>query len=203
MKIRFFLLFLLCLLFLVLGGVLTAQGGPAPTAVLDETSLTISDDGAEVGTGTQTPVAVAGDVGIWDFVRMLFILGVVVGLIYVFLYFMKKAGKIGSNSLEGIQILGTQMISGSRALYVVDVAGEVLLLGAGDASITLIKEITDPEVRDALRLQASKQQETAKTGFNQILQKFMKNNQMPLLSADSEKTSVDFLKKQRERLKKL
>ena len=198
MKIQFTILLLL------VAGALNSQATPA-APITDETALTITDEGTPTppGANGEATQALTGDVGVWDFVRMIFILAVVVGLVYAFIYFMKKAGKIGNPTLEGVQILGSQILTGNRVLYVVDVAGEVLLLGAGDASITLIKEITDPEVKDALRRQSSKVQETASTGFSQFLQKFMKTTLKTPLSADSEKTSVDFLKKQRERLKKM
>lgn len=192
--------------FLFLGlSPLGAQAGAAAPAPEAETSLVITpEDAGESPQGT--PGELQTGVGVWDVIRMILILGIVVALVYAFLYFMKKASKIGTTSLEGVKVLGSQVLTGNRVLYVVDVAGEVLLLGAGDASVTLIKEITDPEVRDSLRLQASRQQTTSLT-FQEILKRFTplkgSDGKEGTLSADSGKSSVDFLKKQRERLKKL
>lgn len=196
---------------LVLGsiGVVQAQTQPATapgstpsqsSSLPDEKTLKISDGPATAPTTAQAPT---GDVSIWDFVKMIVILALVIGMIVGFVWFMRKLSGQGTPSDSPIKVLHTQSLGGSRNLQVVEVGDEILLMGVSESGITLVKDLTGTEVGDGFRLAASQQKAGAR-GFSDLLSGLMgvKPKIRPDVGQPGENSS-DFLKKQRERLKNL
>jgi len=192
---------------LVLGsaGVLAAQTAPSPVAASptpaplpDEKTLTISDNAAPAATP-----APAADITVWDFVKMIFILALVIGLILGFVWFMRRIQGQGSTADSPIKVLHSQTLGGSRSLQVVEVANEIFLLGVSDSGVTVVKDLTGTEAADAFRLAAS-QRALKKTVFSDLLNGFLgvKPKIRPDVAEPAD-NSADFLKKQRERLKNL
>lgn len=178
---------------------------PAQTPV-DEKTLKFSDtpgaNGAQPGTA---PAPGAADLSFWDFARMIVILVVVIGLIYGFVYFLRKLSGQPNLGNSPIKVLSTTVLQGSRALYLVEVGNEILLVGSGDGSVNLIKAITDQETIDNLRLAASQAPtQLAKGQFLNFLKKFLgKPEPKDQGTDDPVGKSADFLKQQRDRLNKL
>lgn len=179
-----------------------AQPAPVLAPLPDENTLTITDAGGTPANPAPTP---ATDVTVWDFLRMFVILALVIGMIVGFLWFMKRLSGQGPGSDSPIKVLHTHALGGSKSLQVVDVGGQILLLGTGDGPPQLVKDLTGTEAADAFRLAASQGLATAgKAGFGDLLGTLMgvKPKIRPDVAQPVEKSS-DFLKKQRERLKNL
>jgi flagellar biosynthetic protein FliO len=177
---------------------------PAPAAVAplpDEKTLTITDT---TGSPANPAPAPSADVGFWDFVKMFVVLALVIGMIVGFLWFMRKLSGQGPGADSPVKVLHTHSLGGSRALQVVDVAGQILLIGSGDGSPRLIKDLTGTEAADAIHLAASQGNLGGKAGFGELLGNLMgvKPKIRPDVTAPVENSS-DFLKKQRERLKNM
>ena len=194
---------------LVLGsaGVLAAQTAvspkpavtsPSPAPLPDEKTLAITDN-----TAANTAPAPAADITVWDFVKMIFILALVIGLILGFVWFMRRLSGQGAAGDSPIKVLHSQSLGGSRSLQVVEVGGDILLLGVSDSGVTVVKDLTGTETADAFRLSAS-QRQLKKTGFSDLLNGFLgvKPKIRPDVGEPAD-NSADFLKKQRERLKNL
>jgi flagellar biogenesis protein FliO len=145
---------------------------------------------------TNEPVAA---VNTWDFVNMIIGLLVVVAIIYLIFYLLKRGmgKKVVENEL--IKILGSRIISGTKSLHIVEVAGAVYLVGSSNDSINLISEITEKEAKDALRLSAAQTGGLGKPRFIDALASVFKPGVKKQLEINE---SIDFMKKQRDRLKK-
>jgi flagellar protein FliO/FliZ len=79
-----------------------------------------------------------------SFVQMCASLAVVIGLILVFHYFSKKwmkGGLPGSAGQKYIRVVETRFLAPKKALMLVEVAGEYMLVGSCGDNVTLIKEI--------------------------------------------------------------
>lgn len=179
-----------------------ATANPGPTApAVDEKTLKITDTSPAVP-GTPAPT---GELTVWDFLRMFLILAAVIGMIVGFIYLLKKISGQAANANNPIKVLHTHVLGGSRTLYLVEVGEEILLIGSGDSSVSLIKQIDSQETIDAIRLSAS-QNQVSQLGknFGSILGQLMgkKDRVFPKVDEPVD-NSADFLKKQRERLKKL
>lgn len=96
----------------------------------------------------------------WALVKMLIVLGIVVGLIYLTLNFgLRRLMGVPGMSLGRARIVSVVEripLDQRRAMFVVKAAGEYLLIGGGDASLSLIAKLDgdtveriEKEVRDA------------------------------------------------------
>lgn len=122
---------------------------------VDERSLTFGDDAEENGDESGVQPGSINSFGVWDFVRMVIVLGIVIAIIYVVFYLLKRASGGRFENSPMIRVLGSHGLPGNKALHLVEVGRQVFLIGVGDDSITLVSEISDQESLDELRLKAS------------------------------------------------
>ena len=173
---------------------------PVAADQIDESDLVLEF------TGEEEPVAndSVQVFGFWDLMRMVLVLAFVILLIYALYFFLKRGRKNSVEEGSFISLLSTQSLPAGRQLYIIDVAGRVYLLGAGDGSLSLITEIDDKPSIDALRLQASSQQLRARS-FSQLMNDFfIKAQGSGKNRAIQEPTGgFDFLRQQRAKVKKL
>ena len=139
------------------------------------------------------------EVNTWDFINMILGLLVVVAIIYLIFYLLKKG--MGKRIVENelIKVLGSRVLSGSKSLHVIDVGGILYLVGSANDSVTLISEITEKEARDAIMLAAAQVKDTKPPRFMDIITNVFKPNTKKKLEINE---SIDFMKKQRSRLNK-
>lgn len=129
---------------------------PAP-APLADTAPVPADDGARLAE-PEIPPSVPPDLAAqdldlgWTLVRTMMVLGLVVALAWLTL-------NVGLRKLLGIKpSLGTSVVTvlervpldQKRSLFVVEAAGEVLLVGGGDSGLSLISKLDRAEI-DKLR----------------------------------------------------
>ena len=155
----------------------------------DERSLVLGDESAQ-----ENPGITVSPFGIWDLLRMILVLGVVVGVIYLVFFVLKRTGKGKVGSSEAIRIIGSQSLPGNRYIYLIEVGGQVFLVGSGSDSVSLISEITDRETVDALVLQAGEQASMRRKSFGELIAGVLKGPQG---------NTLDFMRSQREKLTRL
>jgi flagellar biosynthetic protein FliO len=193
-----------------------AAGGAAAT---DETKLLIPDaaaGSAAAGTGTAagggaaaaapTAVRVPG-VGTWDFVRMFLVLALVVGLIYGVFWLLKRGGRLKTPENEMIRVLGSRSLAGNRALHLVEVGRSVYLVGSAESGVNLVAEVKDQETLDTLRVQAAEEGGKARRTFAAALARVFRPSKTPGTAGPGKAPGLDegadFLRRQRDRLKRL
>lgn len=89
--------------------------------------------------------------------RTIAVMGVIIiGIYFLFRLLIKKKNKLVTNS-EVVEVLATYPLAANRIIQVVDIGGQVLVLGVSDSSINLITELQDKEVIDRIRLASSKE----------------------------------------------
>ena len=135
-------------------------------------------------------------VSTWDFLRMLLILAAVVGVIYLLFHLLKRGFRRQLPQNDLIRVLGSRSLSGNRALHLVALGRSVYLVGAAESGISLIAEVKDQETLDQIRLESS--QVLPPQGFAQFFQSLWKGGKQNL-SGDS----LEFMKQQRQRLRKM
>ena len=155
----------------------------------DERSLVLGDESAQ-----ENPGITVSPFGIWDLLRMILVLGVVVGVIYLVFFVLKRTGKGKVGSSEAIRIIGSQSLPGNRYIYLIEVGGQVFLVGSGSDSVSLISEITDRETVDALVLKAGEEQTGSGRSFGDLVAGLLKGGQT---------TTLDLMRNQRQRLQRL
>lgn len=191
----------------------------------DETRLTFDDEEAVA----DPPAGELGGFTTWDFVRMLLVLAGVIGAIYLLFWFLKRRTRGPVQNSQIIRVIGSQGLPGNKGLHLVEIGNHIFLVGTGDDTVRLISEITDKDSVDELRLLASQQESARPKSFGEALSGFFASGASSpseggefaaggalaaedhSLSAQAESGGVhapgaaplDFLHRQRERLKNL
>lgn len=205
---------LLCLS--LMGAFAQAQPAPSPAAQatattatanaqtnpVDETTMTIPDNPQ----ATASTASNGSGFGVWDLVRMVIILALVVAAIYGVFYLIRRgSGQKKIAETELIKLLGSQGLPGNRWLHLVNVQKQVFLIGSSDSAVNLIAEITDQESIDELRFQAQTESTTGRRSFADLIGGFF-GGQGGAAGGDKpgpSGNSLDFIRRQRDRLKKL
>jgi flagellar protein FliO/FliZ len=176
------------------GGAGAASGGEAGAA-----------GGGEVG-AAPAPARAPG-VSTWDFVRMLLVLALVVGLIYGVFWLLRRGGRLKSPESEMIRVLGSRSLAGTRALHLVEVGRSVYLVGSAENGVNLVAEVKDQETLDALRVQAAEEGGRARRSFAATLARVFNPSKTPggagAGKAPGLGDGASFLRSQRERIRRL
>jgi flagellar biogenesis protein FliO len=88
--------------------------------------------------------------GWWDFVKVIMILVMIIGLIWVSLAGLKKLSAQRGGGIAGAEVIGALALGPKRSLIFVRIAGTVHIIGATDQNLNSIGTIDDPGVIDAL-----------------------------------------------------
>ena len=152
----------------------------------------------------------------WMVIKTLLVLGLLIAGFYGFFRFVTKRAGGQILGQEVLQTLSILPIGQNKYLQVVDLAGKFLVLGVTESSINLIKEITEKEEIDRIRLLSSKSgvafqksfQEQIVTQIGKFVSKVnnIREKKKHFLDEDEKIESgidLNFLKNQKNRLKNL
>lgn len=173
-----------------------------------EDTLVFRDEDA-AATDAAEPAEV-GAFGVWDLVRMILVLLLVVGTIYGIVAFLRRrAPGSDSDSDSPIRVLATRSLGGSREIYAVMIGRSVYVLAGGDQAMQLVTRIDDRETVDELVLAHSHEQPRQRT-FGSMLSQVLANLAVPGSAAverAAEKASsgaaASLLKAQRDRVRQM
>lgn len=155
---------------------------------------------------------------IFKTILVLIIFGV--GFYFFFKYISKKAG-IPNVGRGVVQVLAISPIGQNKFIQIIDVAGRVMVIGVCDGSINLISELTERDEIDRIRLLSSKTTPVEAHGFQEFVSEqigsiigligkaraSVEKKKKPRIYEEPEEFfddhKVDYMREQRERLKKL
>jgi flagellar protein FliO/FliZ len=175
----------------------------------DETMLSFPEsEGQDTDSETDNTNTGYQAVGIADILRMVLVLLLVLAVIYGLYYILKRINKPKQQDSAIIKIRDQVSLGSSRNLYIIEVGGQMFLVGAGDSNFQLITEITDEETKQEIILSNQGNQTDPGTNFSKLLSRWLPRSsgagsptQAPI-TGPGEGQNYDFLKGQRERLKK-
>jgi len=139
---------------------------------------------------------------------------------YFFFKFISQKAGLPNVGRGVVQVLAVSPVGQGKFLQIVDIAGRVMILGVTDASVTLISEVTDRDEIDRIRLLSSKSTPLQTHGFQDFVSEQMgslielvgkaksslekkKNVRQEEPEEYLDDRKVDYMREQRERLKKL
>ena len=152
--------------------------------------------------GTTETGAVPSAVSTGDFVRMVVVLAAVLGAIYLLFRLIKRSSRASVGNGDGIALLGSRSLGGSRNLHLVQVGGGVYLIGATDQTLNLIAQITDRDSIDALTLNHAPPRPAGRR-FADLLADIGAAPGAAPGAAATTAAAADFLHRQQERLQRL
>ncbi len=185
----------LLLIILVASSVAWGQNNPPSPPPVDETQLKL-----DAGPADSAPIEGA-DLGMWDFVRMILVLGLMVGLIWGFVHVLKRMTQRPVEELDGVKLLATFSLAPSRYLYFVEIGNRVFVLTGAENGVHNLTELDDQVLIDSLRLKASQIKPKGQP-FWEMLKNMLGPHKPPMVTPPASQTE-EFFRKQRDRLNKL
>lgn len=205
----------LALLAALLAATPAAQAAEGAAAATDETKLLIPDssaaardaNAADATAPAAAPAVTAPGVDTWDFVRMILVLALVVGLIYGVFWLLRRGARLKAPENEMIRVLGSRGLAGNRALHLVEVGRSIYLVGSAENGVNLVAEVKDQETIDAIRVQAAEEGGKPRRGFAATLARMLAPAEAPKSPASGAGPALGagaaFLRKSRERLRRI
>jgi flagellar protein FliO/FliZ len=130
--------------------------------------------------------------------RMILALALCAAAIYGIVFFIRKSSKKTDVKDPFLKILASAHLGSNRYAHVISVGSKAWLLGSSDGGVTLIGEVEDSDVINAMMLEEAQRSEEASTGrlgdFVSMLRRFG-------LPAKHTTSSSGDIRKRRERLK--
>jgi len=91
---------------------------------------------------------------VWLFARMILVLVLVIACIYGIVWLLKKSLRPGAENDPYLKKTASITLAPGKTVQIVTLQDKAYLLGVSDSSITLISEIEDKELIDAMNLNA-------------------------------------------------
>jgi flagellar protein FliO/FliZ len=166
--------------------------GSVPAAEPNPERLIVFD-----AAGEDAEIAAPGTLSGFVALRMVLVLALTAAAIYGVVFFFRRLSKPRSQENPYLKVLARAPIGGGSAVAVVSVGTRAWLVGAGDGGTSLIAEIEDRELVDAMLLDNSRNGGApALPGFAALLRRLGGGG-------DEKRLGADDLRKRRERLNKL
>lgn len=127
-------------------------------------------------------------------------------LIYGVFYFIKKRLRINNNLGDEAYLLSSQSLGPGKWIQVVYVGGKYLILGVTNENISLLTELTDPKEIERFEILYNNRKTEEGHNFMDMISDFFKKrggNNTGNNEFNYETDSIDFLKKQNERINKM
>jgi flagellar protein FliO/FliZ len=144
------------------------------------------------------PAASGGSPVMYIF-RMVIVLALVAGLIYLVVLFLRRLSRPRSEYNPHLRILASVHLGGGRYIHAVAVGTKAWLVGSGESGVQHIAEITDQEAVNAMVLTASMESAERSAGPVMNFQALLKRFSAPDTSPENR---MESLRKRRERFKR-
>lgn len=142
-----------------------SEAAPAETGIIlqtDESALPVQDVSAPRASRSSTFSLL---------LQLIVSLAIVCALIYGVLYFIRRSKQFTAGDDPFLKNVANLPLAPNKTLYIVTLIDKAYLIGASDASLSLIAEITDKELIDAMNLHAA-QTPGPKQNFSSLLHTF-------------------------------
>ena len=144
---------------------IVSAAAPTETAIVlqtDESTFPVPDAPAPRAAGSSTFSMLF---------QLIISLAAVCVLIYGVLYFIRRSKQFTAGDDPFLKNVANLPLAPNKTLYIVTLIDKAYLIGASDASLSLIAEITDKELIDAMNLHAA-QTAGPKQSFSSLLHTF-------------------------------
>ncbi|MDA3901774.1 MAG: flagellar biosynthetic protein FliO [Spirochaetes bacterium] len=116
----------------------------------------------------ETPIVEETSYG-WMIFKALFIIALIVLGFYFFVRYLTRHGAIASSGAGVLSTVAVMPLGTNKQIQVVEVGSRVLVLGVCDSNISLLKEVSDRDEIDRIKLQSSRSVTVQEGGFQHFL----------------------------------
>jgi flagellar biosynthetic protein FliO len=142
-------------------GEIPAQGPGTAASRAQEEALFLFEENTPAGNG-----AAASSSSVFAILKMVLVLALVAGVIYLIVYFLRRMGKPQIEQNPHLKILASTHLGNGRYVHVVSVGKEAWLIGSGEGGVHNIAAISDQEAVDAMALDLSRKKAETPEAFN-------------------------------------
>lgn len=176
---------------------LYAQNNTINESTNIEDTIVLSDN-TNTDTTFQSDIKKTSTVG--TFVRMIVVLIIVIGLIYGVLWFIKKKTNVVKTEDDYLRRAAYINIAPSKSIEVITLIDKAYLIGVTEDNITLLGEIDDKELVQAMNINADKKANTKKpANFSEVLDMFLiKGNKNKNIFSDTEQKVEELFEKNKK-----
>lgn len=129
---------------------------------------------SDTETDDASAVQNSGTSGVFVFLRMILVLAIVVGAIYVIFRFFKKTVNPSGDKDPFLRKVSSVPLAVGKSVQIVTLIDKAYIIGVSDNGVNLIEKIDDKELINAMNLYADKMDNTAKPkNFAEVLELFM------------------------------
>jgi flagellar protein FliO/FliZ len=146
--------------------------------------------------------------GFWgvvvDILNILIALVIVVAIVYVALRFVKKSIGAPVDDYGIIEVMASKALTQGVFLYIVRIGKDYFVMSSGDRGASILTKIEDKELINILNVQKSQDASKVKEDFIDTLLSLFKKKEgsnQKFEKVDFSSQRIDFIKKQREKLK--
>ena len=172
---------------------------------VDETTLSLDAP----ATATNQAATAAGPNTFVYFLRMILVLALVVGAMYLVFTVMRRLARPKDRGDSPIRVLGSTPLGAGKSVHLLGLGSRAWLVGSSEHSVTLIAEVNDKELLDGLELEAATRKPSASADFAGILSSLLSRGKggkaglrsaEPTMRPQPPEGSGDFIARQRGRL---
>ncbi|MEI6387225.1 MAG: flagellar biosynthetic protein FliO [Spirochaetota bacterium] len=133
-------------------------------ATVDETTLSLDP----VGAAANRPATAKGPDTLLYLLRMVIVLALVVGVMYLVFMLMRKLSRPKGDVDSPIRIMASSPLGAGKSLHLVGLGSKAWLIGSGEHGLSLIAEVDDKELLDGIDLELASRK-TVSSDFSSIL----------------------------------
>lgn len=182
--------------FIAFSGLGAQEADPAatqPQLPIDESTLVLAE---ATNNEIQAPTT-----SLFPYIlRMIIVLAFVIAAIYGLFALIKRSSRQRNEEDAYIKVLASSPLAAGKTLHVISVGERAWLLASTDATVSVVSELEDRELIDALSLRLAAAPGAAREDFVSSLRRLLTKGSR---TGGAVSSSVDFLVKQRDRLKKM
>lgn len=124
------------------------------SARANEESIILNFDDAAGSGAAETDLSAATTSTFWLFVRMIVVLALVIAIIYLVVWLLKKSMDPGVQEDDYLKKTASLTLAPGKSVQVVTLGDQAWVLGVSEESVSLISEIHDKELIDAMNIHA-------------------------------------------------
>jgi flagellar protein FliO/FliZ len=143
-----------------------AQADGAQNQIIDEGQVLLGESPASGDSSDGGPSSV------FLLIRVIFVLAIVCALVYGVLWMLKKGTRLSAAKDPYLKAVSSVPLTPSASVHVVTVGSQAFVLGVTDRAVSLIGEVSDAELVDAMNLEADKRSIEPVGSFSNVLAKF-------------------------------
>ncbi len=143
-----------------------AQAGSATT---DETAITLADGGSTTNAeSSRKPLS-----SVLVLLRVILVLAIVCAAIYGVVYLMKRSTGVNAGDDPYLKSVAAIYFSPNKSIQVITLGEKAIVVGVTDQNINYLSEVSDPDLVNAMNLQADKRNPVARGAFQSVLSNFL------------------------------